>query len=91
MNMSVWQSIEDLRKYVYHSVHVELLQQRQAWFDKFAGAYSALWWLPAGRHPGVDEARQRLAYLDAHGPTQFAFTFKTVFPLGEESPNRPTE
>ncbi|MGO4882790.1 MAG: DUF3291 domain-containing protein [Bryobacteraceae bacterium] len=79
INMSVWATIEDLRLYVYHTAHVEVLQQRQAWFEKFAGAYTALWWVPAGHIPGVDEAKERLAYLDAHGPTEFAFTFKTVF------------
>jgi len=33
--------------------------------------------------PGIDEAKKRLAHLEAHGPTQFAFTFKTVFPPDE--------
>ncbi|HEV2663402.1 MAG TPA: DUF3291 domain-containing protein [Blastocatellia bacterium] len=32
----------------------------------------------------IDEAKQRLAHLEAHGPTQFAFTFGRVFPLDEE-------
>jgi hypothetical protein len=40
--------------------------------------------VPAGHHPGVDEAKKRLAYLDTHGATQFAFTFKTIFPADEE-------
>ncbi len=83
MNMSVWETVEALREYVYGTVHVELLRQRQAWFEKFAGAYAALWWVPAGHIPGVDEARKRLAYLEAHGPGQFAFTLQTVFPPDE--------
>jgi len=84
LNMSVWATLEDLRRYVYHTAHVELLQQRQAWFEKFAGVYAALWWVPAGHIPGIDEARKRIAHLAAHGPTQFAFTFKTVFQPDEE-------
>jgi hypothetical protein len=29
---------------------------------------------PDGHHiPGIDEVKKRLAYLDAHGPTQFTF------------------
>ena len=79
MNMSVWESIEALKKYVYGSAHAELLKQRQLWFEKFSSVYSALWWVPAGHVPGVDEARKRLAHLEAHGPTQFAFTFKVTF------------
>jgi hypothetical protein len=29
MNMSVWETIEDLRHYVYKTVHAELLRQRR--------------------------------------------------------------
>jgi Domain of unknown function (DUF3291) len=84
MNMSVWETIEDLRYYVYHTVHAELLRHRHEWFEKFAGTYTALWWVPAGHRPGIDEARKRLAHLDQHGPTQFAFTFKNCFPQDEQ-------
>ena len=84
MNMSVWESIETLKNFVYRTVHVELLKQRQEWFENFAGSYLALWWVPAGHIPGIDEAKKRLAYLDQHGPTQFAFNFKTTFQPDEE-------
>jgi hypothetical protein len=40
----------------------------------------ALWWIPAGHIPSIDEAKERLASLEHHGPTQFAFTFRTTFP-----------
>ena len=79
MNMSVWQTIEALRDYVYRTVHAELLRQRHEWFETFAGTYTALWWVPAGHVPGIDEAKKRLAHLDQHGPSQFAFGFKSVF------------
>jgi uncharacterized protein DUF3291 len=84
MNMSVWETVEALRNFVFKTVHAELLRQRHEWFEKFAGAYTALWWAPSGHIPGIDEATKRLAYLDAHGPTQFAFTFQKVFPPDEE-------
>ena len=84
LNMSVWESVEALRQYVYRSPHRELLRQRHQWFEKFAGAYAALWWVPAGHIPGIDEARRRISRLDAHGATEFAFTFQTVFPVDEE-------
>lgn len=41
--MSVWETVEDLRKYVYQGVHVELLRQRNDWFARFDGVYMALW------------------------------------------------
>jgi hypothetical protein len=87
MNMSVWESIETLRHYVYQTVHAELLRHRHEWFDKFVGTYTALWWVPAGHRPGIDEARKRLAYLEKYGLTEFAFTFKTTFPPDEQFQN----
>jgi hypothetical protein len=86
-NMSVWESIDQLKRYVYYSAHVEVLKRRHDWFVKFSGAYTALWWVPQGHRPGIDEAKQRLAHLDAHGPTAFAFTFKHPFPADEQFVN----
>ena len=83
VNMSVWETPEALKHFVYETAHIELLRHRHQWFEKFSNAYSALWWVPKEHRPGVDEAKTRLAYLDAHGPTQFAFTFKTVVPADE--------
>src|SRR5215470_8415718 len=56
INMSVWETVEALKNFVYRSVHTEGLRQRLDWFEKFSGAYLALWWVPGGHIPGVDEA-----------------------------------
>jgi len=84
LNMSVWETIDLLRSYVYRTAHAELLRQREEWFERFAGAYAALWWIPISHVPSIEEAKQRLAYLDAHGPTPYAFTFNRAFPPEEE-------
>lgn len=81
-NLSVWESIEQLKDYVYKSVHSEVMRQRRQWFEKFDGIYSALWWVEAGHIPTVAEAKQRLEYLQKHGETTHAFTFKRSFPPG---------
>jgi hypothetical protein len=83
VNMSVWESVEHLKNYVYKSAHAELLRARREWFEHFEGAYVALWWVPIGHRPGVDEAKKRLKHLEEHGPSQFAFTFKTIQPPDE--------
>ena len=77
-NLSVWTSIAALHDYVYRGPHARLLRERHAWFERIESAVTALWWIPAGHIPGVDEAKQRLAHLDAHGPSQTSFTFKTA-------------
>ena len=84
INMSVWETVEALTHYVYRTAHTELLRQRQEWFDKFVGAYVALWWVPVGHTPSIDEAKKRLAHLDMYGPSQFAFTFKKIFQPDEK-------
>jgi hypothetical protein len=80
INMSVWETAEALQAYVYQSAHVQLLRQRSQWFLPFEGPYLALWWVPAGHRPSVDEGRKRLAHLAEKGATPFAFTFREMFP-----------
>ena len=86
-NMSVWETLAALTAYVYHSGHAAPMRRRREWFLPFDGPYQALWWLPAGTLPTIEDARQRLAHLRAHGPTPTAFTFRRFFaPDGAETP-----
>jgi len=82
-NMSVWESLDALCAYVYQSAHAEVLRRRKEWFTRMETVYAALWWVPVGHRPSIDEAKKRLAYLEANGPTPFAFTFRTPFPADE--------
>jgi len=77
INMSVWESVDALKRYVYRSDHASAFKLRHEWFEPIQN-FLALWWVPAGHRPSVDEGAQRLAHLAAHGPSQFAFTFSTV-------------
>ncbi len=86
-NMSVWESLDALKDYVYKSRHVEFFKKRAAWFEKFPTAYAAQWWLPAGSLPTVQDAVDTLAHLDAHGPTARAFSFAKPFPPPSERLN----
>jgi hypothetical protein len=91
VNMSVWESVEALTAFAYAGAHRPVMQRRRQWFARFDGAYMALWWVPAGHIPTVEEARERLDHLNAHGPTPFAFTFKQAFPAPGESSVRVAE
>ena len=82
--MSVWDSVEDLRNFVFGGKHSEVLRQRREWFEKLETPITVLWWVPAGHIPSIDEAKKRLAHLQEHGPTPFAFSFRTIFPPDEE-------
>ena len=80
VNMSVWTSAEALFDYVYRSGHAKVMARRGEWFERMSGPYTVLWWIPAGHHPTVEEANERLDHLNRHGPTPEAFTFKQRFP-----------
>lgn len=82
VTMSVWTSIEALQAFVYRSRHVELLRQRAAWFERLGTPTTALWWIPAGTLPTVQDARQRLEHMAAHGPTREAFAFHRSYEPG---------
>ena len=72
LNLTVWTSIEALRAFAYQGVHRDFFRRRAEWFDTARSA-TALWWIPAGSLPTVDDAARRLRFLDEFGPTPHAF------------------
>ena len=79
VNLSVWESTETLRDFVYRSGHREILARRREWFGNLTGPGMVLWWVPAGHRPDVFEAHDRLQALRALGATAEAFTFAKPF------------
>ncbi|HEX7693221.1 MAG TPA: DUF3291 domain-containing protein [Sphingomonas sp.] len=80
INMSVWTDADALFAFVYRSAHTPVMARRRDYFERFDGAYQAMWWISAGDIPTVSDALARLWMLDRYGPTPQAFTFKTRFP-----------
>lgn len=85
VNMSVWVDADALFSFVYRSAHTGIMSRRREFFEKFEGAYQALWWIPAHHEPTVDEGLARLWRLDHYGPTSDAFTFKSRFPAPDQT------
>jgi hypothetical protein len=79
INMSVWETADDLYQFTYKTVHTEYLKRRKEWFEKMDQVYYALWYVPVGHLPTPEEAKHRLEYLQAHGETPYAFTFRKQF------------
>jgi Domain of unknown function (DUF3291) len=79
VNLSVWESIDDLHAFTYRSDHKTVFARRYDWFERADGPNVVLWWQPAGTVPDVDEALARLRRLAELGPTPEAFTFKARF------------
>ncbi|MGD1090919.1 MAG: DUF3291 domain-containing protein [Bryobacteraceae bacterium] len=79
VNMSVWDSVETLRDYVYASPHIQVFRDRARWFERASQANYCLWWVPAGHQPTVAEGRERLEHYQARGATAFSFGFSQTF------------
>ena len=90
-NLSVWESAEDLKTFVYGSAHAVVMRQRRKWFETLKRAYTALWWIEVGHIPTIHDGRERLEYLEAHGATARAFSFATLYPAPDSASPKPIE
>jgi Domain of unknown function (DUF3291) len=79
VNLSVWRSIEQLKAYVYNSLHGDFFVRRRQWFEKYQGEHFAMWWIPSGYLPTVEEGKAKLDYLALHGDSPECFTFAKPF------------
>jgi GNAT superfamily N-acetyltransferase len=81
VNMSVWESAEALKEYVYRSDHVDFFRRRAAWFEPDAKRV-ALWYIVPGEQPQLDEAVRRVEFFERNGASPYAFGFaKPPVPL----------
>ena len=80
VNMSVWESIETLRDFIYRSDHTRVFRDRAKWFEKMDKPHYCLWWVTTGHRPTVAEGRERLEHYQVHGATPSSFWFSQPFP-----------
>jgi hypothetical protein len=80
LNISVWETVEALRRFTFEGDHLAALRRGRKWFRPPRDVHSALWWVPAGTLPDYDDGMARLATLKARGPSPEAFTFRRRFP-----------
>lgn len=78
INMSVWKDIESLFNYVYHSGHLEVYKRKKEWFHHMEDMHMAFWHIEEGHIPTPQEAKDRLEYINKHGESEYAFTFKSM-------------
>lgn len=81
VNLSVWESVESLKDYVYGGEHLQVLRNKRDWMERLSTPSLALWWLPESELPDVAMARDRLERLRQEGPSPEVFTFARPFPV----------
>jgi len=86
INISVWKNLQSLFDFTYKSNHVKFFKRRKEWFSKLKIMHMALWYVPVGYEPTLQDAKDRLDYLNKHGETPYAFNFKSKF-LASDSLN----
>ncbi len=84
VNMSVWESIETLKKYAYSGDHLSLYKSRKKWFEKLSYPTLALWWLPAEHIPTIESAKFALETIRENGPSAAAFSFAKPYPAPDD-------
>lgn len=76
--LSVWRDVESLENFVFKTVHGAFFRNRAKWFETMEMVGLAMWRVAPDHRPDFDEARARLAHLNAHGDSDFAFGWAHV-------------
>jgi Domain of unknown function (DUF3291) len=81
VNFTVWETADDLKDFVYNTAHRLVMKDRKKWFENLGQPSYVLWYVDADKMPTIDEAVERLTYLQKNGPSLYAFDFKNIFSL----------
>jgi len=81
INMSIWENLESLFSYTYNSGHIEVFKRKKEWFSKMKMMHMAFWYVPKGYKPTFQDAKDRLDYINKHGDSPYAFSFKSKFSI----------
>jgi Domain of unknown function (DUF3291) len=79
VNLTVWESLEDLMNFAFKTAHATVMKDRAKWFEKFGKPSTVLWYIEECHVPTPQEARERLEYLQSNGASEYAFDFKNRF------------
>lgn len=89
VNMSVWKDLKSLGDFVYRNPdHLAIMRRRKEWAEQIE-VYQALWWVPVGFVPSVEEGLAKISLLKEMGVTADAFTFRQPFDAPNGTPALP--
>ncbi len=72
-NLTVWETAEDLERFVWNTVHSRFYNRKAEWFAQMDAPHFVMWWVEEGHRPTLQEAKQRLDHLHANGDSDGAF------------------
>jgi hypothetical protein len=68
-NLSVWESVGALERFVFKTVHRGAYVRRRDWFAPYPGPHFAMWWIKPGTRPDLAQGARKLEQLARSGPT----------------------
>ncbi len=83
VNMSVWDSVDALRHFIFKTSHVEFLRRRTTWFELAEQPTSICWWIPINTVPTVADAQRRLTSFINDGPSDKSWALAKPFSYPE--------
>lgn len=78
INMSVWETPEQLQHFVWNTVHKRFYMKKGNWFAPMEKPHFVMWWVAAGHTPTPQEALARLDHLTTYGPSPQAFGWESL-------------
>jgi heme-degrading monooxygenase HmoA len=73
VNMSVWETAEQLEHFVWNTVHKQIYRRKGEWFSASGRPYFVMWPVAVGHRPDLAEAAERLEHFTRHGSSDRAF------------------
>ena len=76
-NLTVWENVEALERFVWQTLHKRFYGRREEWFEPVETPL-VMWHVSAGHRPSMAEGVERLEYLKARGPSDYAFCWNRL-------------
>ena len=76
-NLTVWENVEALERFVFRTAHGRFYGRREEWFERIETPL-VLWWVAPGHRPLLAEGIERLDHLKANGPSDHAFGWERL-------------
>jgi hypothetical protein len=76
-NLTLWENVEALERFVWQTVHRRFYGRREEWFERIETPL-VMWFVPAGHRPAIAEGIERLEHLIGNGPSPYAFGWDSI-------------
>ena len=77
-NLTIWKDVASLETFVWKTLHKKFFDKREQWFDVSAKPKNVMWFCQPDYNPQMSDGVERLDYMIANGPSDYAFDWKYI-------------